>query len=515
VATRLHFPFHSSTGSLGTFTTAGRFQCHETVFYTPDYEITDLRLFFPAFYTLTTGTAPTETAGPNNKVIEGVSVLINDTLPWRSLAFSGSAGVTVAPATNSVGHWTDALTGVPISANSKLRVRIAFNGTVNDKSWQGMTRRTSLGEGSQGSSSSLAAKLTDNSSLNGSNVLNSSIYGPAMAVGRGRPSGKAVYVIVGDSIGAGANTPESQTDARGNRGYIQRGVDATTGGRCAYLDLTCPGIRPSEWQNRSGWSRRLDALALLPNIPFTHVLSQLGTNGVGNAAFMTDLLPKMQAYWNLLKTEWNKPITQLELLPRPTSTDGYATTSNQRTQTDAAADKSSKYYTGNVAAIVAAQPHAQRWAFNCYVGGLNGTSSPANDARAAGYITDSIAPWKYVSADTGANRDLWALRPFTTTVVSHTGGSSTIVFNAAPAVGEYISLLDGAAARLARIVLSVTGTGPYTVTLDQSITSAVPANNIVTAMMSDNSGLHPGTIPHSDPNLLPKALTDWKQGIRP
>lgn len=460
------------------------------LFGSPGYDVSNPRFFMPGFHNLTTGTANSEIANPNSITIEGLSIRVDGVwhmVPAANLPF------TIDPATMP-GVLLEAIP-VTIPANSLIEGRVAYNvpagGSLPCCVRASTFGATGLQEKSQGGTTSLAAKLTDDSNI-GNTGSHSDTYIPAFMVAQGG-DGRPAAIIVGDSIGFGANESSSsvtpQWSDRGAFGYIQRGLDDDGASRrIAHATLCIPGAKPLDWQDRSKWARKLDAVKAVHDAtgdwPFDLVISQHGTN------FAT-LLAGMQAYYELMTAEWGKPITQAELLALPVSSDGYATLENQTPSGP------NTYPTG------------QRWLLNAAIG-TDGEADPAATLRAGGWIADSFAAWPLGSHDMGSNRDKLKLLPFATTLVAAAAqGATSFSMNAAPAAGQYLSLGGQSAFG---IVTAVSGSGPYMATL--SMTTTVPAGGLaegagVRTTLHDATGTHPGVEGHRD--IYAPAVIAWKQ----
>lgn len=491
-ATRFRFPTTSRAVS-GSNT----YLIQQFVFGSPAYDVQNPRFFMPGFVTLTTGVANSEVANQNTIMIEGLSIKVGGV--WYAVPAT-NLPMTIDPATMP-GVLLDAIP-VTIPANSVIEGRVAYNvpasGSLPTCPRAAVFGASGKSESSQGGTSSLAAKLTDNTALSNANA-HADTYIPAYMVAQGG-DGRPAMIVVGDSIGYGANESSGalspQWSDRGAFGYIQRGLDdASASKRIAHATLCIPGTKPLDWQDRTKWAKKLDAIKAVHTAtgdwPFDDVISQHGTNSIAAGTNFATLLAGMKAYYELMTAEWGKPITQVELLPLPVSSDGYATLENQ---TPSAPN---------------AYPSGQRWQLNAAIG-TDGEPDPASALRAGGWITDSFAPWKLGSYDTGSNRDKLKVLPFNTTLAAAAAqGATSFSMIAPPAVGQYLSIGGQAAFG---IVTAVSGSGPYNVTL--GITTPVPAGGIasgapVQACMHDGAGTHPGVEGHRD--IYAGAVVAWKQ----
>lgn len=497
-ATRLHYPTTNVAAP-----TNKEFQTSRLVFGTPAYSVSNPRFFVPGFYTLSTGATPSEFAAPNAFTIYGWGIYTTGGV----FVASSTQQFTIDPAVDSVGTLLPALP-VTLAANSTYYIYLVVGVSAGQSFLGGYEIQTQNGEGQDGFSTAAAAlaKVNGTSMSNNGGVGFTKVFGPAYMVAQGGDN-RPVFAVVGDSIAFYKNEDRALAPARGTMGYLARGLDdAASSRRMAYGMLAVPGIKPHDWKLSSNWSRRLSSVQspYVLNVPFTKILSQLGTNSVSNTDYAANLRADMITYWQLLRSQFSgTTITQAELLPRPSTTDGFQTLGNQTF-----ADDSSKWYTGDYATVYGSNPNAQRWLLNLDIGGQSGDADSASYARSNGYIDDSFAPWKNASYDTSTNRDKWSLRPFTTTLSSgYTANALSMVTVDAPTLGEVL-VVDPNSTMFFTIVTAVSGTGPYTVTLTAGKNATYSAGTLVTsAMASDSGGLHPGTVAHI---IIDQAVIDWK-----
>lgn len=473
------------------------------VFASPDYAVSNPRFFMPTFWQGANGGSSPETANANTIQVEGLSIKVGST--WYTV-----------PATNLPANMDPAavagvlLDAIPVTipANTIVTGRVAYN--VPASGYLPTTpRNAAFGEASQGSTSSLAAKLTDGTALGGTGSHADS-YQPLYMVAQGG-DGRPAMLVIGDSIGYGANDSTdfnvsvNNWSARGAFGYIQRGLDDNTSTkRIAHANIAIPGSRPLDITSRTDTftRKKLDAIkaayTATGDWPFDEIISQHGTNSVSGGTTSAALIAGMQTYLSVIRSDSGKPVTQVELLAKAASTDGYATLANQ---TASAQDS----YNGGV--LGSSNP---RWSLNAAIG-TNGQPDASATLRAGGYIQDSFAPWLYGSYDTGSNRDRLSLRPFATTLAAAAVQNATsFSMTAAPSVGECINI-QTATGFADGHVLAVTGSGPYTVTmvmLSQVPSGGAAAGAAVHAELHAQDGTHPGTPGHRD--VYAQAVTAWK-----
>lgn len=484
-ATRLRFPTVT-----GTFPSTGTFQVQNFFFGTPDYPVTDPEFFLPTFYQFTDGRTASEVAGPNVINFEGLSIKVNGV--WYSCP---TAAFTMDPSTESSGYLLDAIPNVTLPANTVIEGRIAFNGASGALMW-GVTRANDLGETSVGSTSSLAAALTDGRTLSQANSV-SRQFAPSYMVAKGW-DGRPVVCLATDSIGAGANENSITgfMSPRGNMGFWQRGLDDNTNSqRIAYGTVGLEGARPSDWATRTNWARKLDAVkkAAARNSgapPFT----AWGSNHGNNSVSVTDLYGALVGFWNICKAEYpNVPIYHSEMLARPSSSDGYQSLANQTTSTPDT------------------YPNGNRWAVNEKLGKGSLTGDSTAQARTDGHIAGSFAPWRVGSYDTGSNRDKLAVVAFDTTLTSDSAAGNLTVQLASVSgitLGDMLIGNPGGTGAYDAIVKAINGNA---VTLSGGSGTALASGTRFTAALNDRTGLHPGTRHHQ--RIAAEAVVPWKQAM--
>lgn len=485
-ATRLRFPTVT-----GTFPSNGTYQVQEFAFGTPDYPVTEPQFFLPNFYQLTTGAATSEIAGPNVINFEGLSIKVGDT--WYACP---TAAFTMDPSVEASGYLLDAITGVTLPANTVLRGRIAFNGASGATMW-GATRANDIGEVSVGSTSSLAAALTDGRTLTQANSV-SRQFVPSYMVARGW-DGRPVFALAGDSIQAGANENSITgfLSARGVQGFWQRGLDDNTSSqRIAFGTLALEGSRPSDWQNRTAWARKLDAVkkAAALNANGAPPFTAWGSNHGNNSVTVSDLYGALVGFWNICKAEYpNIPIYHSEMLARPSSSDGYQSLANQTTAT---ADT---------------YPNGNRWTVNEKIGKGSLTGDATAQARTDGYIAGSFAAWRPGSYDTGSNRDKLSIVPFDTTLTADSGAGNLTVQLASVSgivLGDMLIGNPGGTGAYDAVVKAINGNA---VTLSGGSGSTLANGTRFTAALNDRTGLHPGT--RHFQKIAAEAVIPWKQAM--
>lgn len=489
MGTSMRWPTSSNSHATNTYFAT------EFRFGSPDYEATDPRVFCPSFWS---PSSPGEVsiASGTTITIMGWSI---ETSAGVWVSCDGASGGGVATITNAnAGVWLPRVP-VTLAANTMYRARIAFqvSGTSLSIPTGLIASQTTTPAGmerTQGSTSTLFAKLSDNTSLSNSGGL---AYEPAAIVAKGG-DGRPAILVLGDSIGYGSpTTPSGAWSGRNEFGYVCIGLDdVVQSQRLAYCNMALPGQRPTGgdgWDNAANWAGKRSALQMIYDLqgewPFDEILNQHIRNSVPSGS---DLRIGMSDYFDLLNTTYGKPVTQIESLSSTSSTDGYATLANMSPTNGFA------YGSSN---------NGHAWPFNADVGGPDGLGDPAAYYRANGKIVGSIAPWRYVAADLANDRDIYPVQSFTTTLAGAYVSGSSITTTDAPTLGTDINVhLDNGSWSNPVVVTVVSGTGPYTVSVSSALGSAAAAGNTVRGVWGD--GVHPSSVYHRD--ILAQSIIDWK-----
>lgn len=407
--------------------------------------------------------ANTVTANSSPIEFEGLFIEINGVV--HPITVGGQTGFTIA---SGAQLWTDPLT-VEIPANADVFLRSARKFTLN-QAWTGTAALISpqIGDVAQHSSTSLLTVA------NGTVApTNPQVYSPrppiCAMVAKGYTGGP-VALVIGSSGAYGTGWNSELTDNRREAGYIRRGLGLPAGGRITGMILaTSGGTFNNTINSLLPWLKT--AIDNLGEVPFNYVHCQLGLNDLST-------LPTMQGHVSNLRNALNTNFGQVPFVLQTLT----PTTSGANTNkwTDEA---------GQVFSSTAFGPDpSYRSQFNSWVKG-----------NPNGIIGLDIA-----SVLEGATKSKIKVPTFVSTLAAPASiGATTLVLNHAPPIGTMLVLEPGTPNfdygdddRL--VVASVSGTGPYTVSLvggdytpigDPSLTKAHSTNAVV---VSSNSydGIH-------------------------
>lgn len=462
---------------------------------TPDYDITDPRCYAPTFFSPTDGETPL--AAGASITIQGWSVLVGAS--WISCDGASDAGIVTM--TNSVSGALLPRISTTLTKNTLYRFRMSFRVSATNVTIPRNTAQGTIGSFPnrvQGSTSSLFGTLTSGAALSNSGGIT---YTPAFMVGKGG-DGRPALLVLGDSIGYGVTQSNlgPTFSARNEFGYIALALDDnTTTKRLGYFNGCVPGQSACNnsgtgWDHASSWSGKIAAYQSVFDAhgdwPFDRILSQHITNSCPYSLDGSSLRVGFGRYFDLLKANYAKPISQMAGLPAGSSTDGFQTLANQSAA-------SGKNYP--------ASTNGGMWAFNDDLASGWYVSN--------GYIEDAlVGNWPLISYDTGANRDKTKIHPFSTTLAAAAASNATsISTTTAPDVGRilFCQLDNGSYSSNGVVATAVTGTGPFTVTLSGTPFTSPrtgPAGGRVQAAYTE--GLHPSPLTHRD--VLAQSVVDWK-----
>lgn len=259
-----------------------------------------IQVAYTNWYTVAGG--PAEADGVNDLYVSAAIYYNATVFPLR---FGGQRQARVAPG------------GVVLS--DPCGVEIPKGSAYSILTWVGVDaggsfpRNINLINGAEGHNYSAAGgpdlTASGGAGLSGQN-LNSAGYGPSAILGRVIDPGKPVILLAGDSILYG--TQDTST------GY---GVRALAG-NYSFQKIAMPGEALSQFIGSSGLFRhRRMALAELCGV--THVLTDYTVNSLSATTIQADVVTA----WMVLSRYG--PVTAASLTPQTSSTDAWATTTNQ------------------------------------------------------------------------------------------------------------------------------------------------------------------------------------------
>ncbi|MBX9881226.1 MAG: hypothetical protein K2X73_04560 [Sphingomonas sp.] len=307
--------------SLWTPTSGNAFQASRQAIWTPDYPVWNCRLYYPNWMMRGSTSLSQELDGVQPITIERDTVQVGGG-PAISVTFGGSLSTTIAA---GGGIWSDPIP-VTFAARTKLLNNVATAAQVATNSMFGMFQpNASLGEAFQTSSTSLASNVATGAVANtGSTSLFA--YGAAAMACQGY-DGRPVALVYGDSIATGTGEPATFADDRGNRGWLARGLDLSTNGatRFPFAKWAAPSAAARQVTVASDFTRRFQMIDALPNVPFTHILSQIGLNDATGS--LSTWQTRITTALGLLRTKFPQArIIQFGFTPYTTADNSAGTT---------------------------------------------------------------------------------------------------------------------------------------------------------------------------------------------
>lgn len=474
----------------------------KSFFGTPDYDTTTRRFLFACF---ATGTNNVEDLAALAITILSMSFKDPDTGTWTKFVFNGGAGIVADPAGALKGVWTPDIEW-PVAANKMVEYRVNYSvaaGAVANGIAVAIknTSHPTLIDGTAGATSNttMDALMTNNGTVNGGG--HTDVYLPVAMVCKGGDGRPAIW-CVGDSIGMGTSMTAATslwTDRR-TFGGLEMGLDDNVGAkRLAYHNTCIAGNSPSEWRTRSWWQYKLDLFKDLHDalgyISFHRVFMAHGHNAGGPNSL--GLVLDNKGVCDLIHSEVGSdmPITAVEVIPSPLSTNGYQS---------AGAQSPSPVFD---------YPTGAAWQWSAAV-------EPGGTYRLDGTVDDNLPWWEGLCFDTGSQRDLFpVLTGATTLTVALSPGalsSAQVADTTAFAVGDGViisttgSNVTAGTFSAGTITAITPGVAPAgTLTLAQ--TANVPAGGwsigtgVFRAVSGD--GTHPFTVGH---HMLKAPIAAWK-----
>lgn len=473
-AGRLRFPT-----ALGTATAGKEDTIHKTQWISEDFPQNEFYIAVGAFYTKTDGSNSTETDLPNNFTLIGAALhafvggvwqkvkLITQAL-GNQIVFTPGMLRLIGPFTFP--DWLPAETQMSVL----LRIQLATNAVV------GVGNKNRTGTTELAKASATDADLDSTGNLGGTDGrLGGSIFSPAFIVARGKNAlDRPVFWCDGDSIQWGKNSNENVIVGAtyGSCGATALAMDSKVNKRrYPFCISAIPGITALEQNDPLKWQRRRGLIRLVPNRPYTHIITNVCNNVNGTYQQYKDAIA---GYLSILKSEsvyWGDaeaPIIHTGILPKPGTSDWATTSAGQGTSIDV-------------------YPTANRWLFEADL--------------VAGLIPniDILFKNERVKLDLANDRDKWKLTGFATTVaVNYVQNATTISLTANPGIGSMIVVDPGGSVNAARHVTGVSGTGPFVCTIESGINVAgINAGAVVkTTYVGDNGAAtgatHPATPGH-------------------
>lgn len=457
-------------------TTAKRYGISQKVGAMPAWVSTEVVMWFPTVvcHTSSPVTGSNETDMHAGTVLEAVTVSFDEGTTWYDVTFGGLTAKTIDASTDPGGFiGVVDLGSDTVAANAPVWVRTAWDMAWVDGSTQGFfgqsgAQRTNNNEFSRDASTSFLSAIGD-SGVGSTGSNSSEFYAPTAVFAKGN-DGRAVFCGFGDSRlyfqdhQDKAIWPVAKGDwpanPRGAQGDIELAFDReeTWKRRIPIGMCAVPGQNGEDWgASDTDWRTfklMIDAVTALNGgtLPFTHMLNE-------------------------------------HMVNRPSGMNNYAGTGNFQESLSAWIAKLKSYYPGVPLWGVLNMPHANDNDDGYTTGANNAPSSDYSTWSATPSDTNCLAAWiidhlpggaledEYdvvvkcwesgIALDTDTHRDRWKPRSCDCTLAADTAPGDLISLNAdrAPVVGEAI-VLDPRGNREEFAVLAVTGSGPYTVRLD-------------------------------------------------
>lgn len=481
VAGRLRAPIQ-----LSVVRTEQTYSAHKVAFISPEYVTNRFRVAYAGH--VFDPQLPGEMDMPDAYAIEGISLQALIDGRWQVVrgTFAGQEAVQVSPGVGVLSD--DIVFPAAVPANTPMASVVAIRASAGQRVPVNSRARVGTDEGAVGDGWQSRRFLLDvggawegpDGRFSGRLVTPTYIVG----VGGDRP----VFWVDGDSIGYGKNGNENELtgarfhDGTGALGYIAMALEERRRSRRMAFGMTCvPGVRFAERAVRANWGRQLDLLRLVPNRPYTHIISQHGNSGP-QGGYENAFVPAIARYYELVQAEsaaWGDgpaPIYQTRSIARPG-----AWPTSLAAQTRAGA-----------------QPgYAARWAFDADLAG-------ERFAALAGCIPTNT----YYGYDQGDHWDKIAVPTFSAVVTRPcAAGEREVLLSAAPVVGTFL-LFGPGQENLGAHVVSVTDGFPVRVLLEQGFDRAIAAGLPVQAVLAaDGAGVHPATAGHE---RIAAAMVDWK-----
>lgn len=413
--------------------------------------ISEIQLPFSNWYLVATNSSATETNGANDVTITKLAIEYNGvTVP---VTYQGSRSFTVAAGTavqltDAVSASAFGVSSIPANADVYVRVLLDITAGQSFPSYPMFTEDKGYRYDPSGGNTSDDVDSTGvmavPTSADGSNQPP---FAPIGLFGRYTRATKSL-LFLGDSIVTSSNDANTQGNAGGC--WIRRAAWAAGIG---YFGFTIGSYAAGYWSLAN--TKRKALLGY-----FTDALNELGLNDIGPGGTP---ITANRGIWTDLRAGGIQRIYQTSTTPKTTSTTKFSDVANQTPvggfTSGAERDTTNASYLADV--------------------GVSGRIDGVLDVAAV--VQDGSVPTK------------WAARAFNTTLAAgYTGGTTSMSLTAAPSVGEYLTVsssgtFDAATPRKATVV---SGSGPYTVTLNAAFTSNHSSSDPVYAVPTPD-GTHP------------------------
>lgn len=471
----------SVPSAVAAASTATRVSLSHVYQVSPPYAVSNLRILFVNFYVTVDATPNPERCPGNPKNVDFATVFVGGTA--YPVTFGSSLSARVG---DCEFIWSDPLRDasgalVTIPAGTTYYIRSsqsvdAVGQNITTSFAHGLNARFTsgpLGEGIENGNTVQAAKRTGGTVspfVNGTPLA-----GPAMAIGTGW-DGSPVFLVVGDSIGAAQADYDYTTSARGVTGFVGRALDDVASTRYNFATLAVPGTKPQDQSSiATGQYRlRMRVLRSIPNKPFNRIMSEMGQNGLSVPA--SQFRAAMLDWWQFLRLNIGAmPIYQTTFFPHAGQTNATYWTDRANQVVNAPTDSPGGY-----------RDQAIAWLRSGTAGGV-----PSHVT-----VLDT-----YATAADPAEPQKWRTLPGTWTLTNAVGTGVGLTSDvsvsgaSAPNNGDWhVFELGTANVELLQIV-SVSGTGPWTVRLSNNTAKAHAAGAVLTPAPTGD-GTHPGTSAH-------------------
>jgi hypothetical protein len=454
------------------------FGVSEKWFISDDYWTFAPRFLLSNWYLTAVNAATQQEAANGNSInIEGVSVQIGLTGSPVQLTVNGSTSVYTLADDSEI--WTDApssLIAIPPRTRCCVRVAWAVPNSASNLSSPYPGIRQMFGDKAEISTGSLASKVMAGGIATtvptGNNVY---MYTPIAMVAQGW-DGRPVVLGFGTSIEQGVGQSRLHCDATGAIGPIERGLWSTAGGapRLPGVIWAVSGGFAGSIQgigNNQGLTRRMRAIAALPNVPMTALYDGGGTND--QTATLATWQSALTTAVGALKAAWPScRLVKSTLCNRTQSTDAFTTVVNQSAQ-----NSNWTFPTGSAWGLYS-------WMLgNPWTGVVDGIMD----------VVDAIDNFSG-----GGTRGTWRVdltsKGFATTLSnSPSGGATSFTLAAMPRAGALLSILDGT--NEAIIASSISGTAaPFTANSFTALGGAHTSGASVVEKAPTIEGTHPGDV---------------------